>query len=118
MVFSTSQSNTLRMIKLVHTIVWAFFALCILAVPALASIGNYRYAIVLIGAVFIEVLVIVFNGWRCPLTSIAARYTTDRHDNFDIYLPQFLARHNKVIFGILYVLAIIYTLMRWATAPH
>jgi hypothetical protein len=29
---------------------------------------------------------------RCPLTGIAARYTDDRRDNFDIYLPPWLAR--------------------------
>ena len=116
MVFSTSQSNALRKIKVVHTTVWAFFALCILAIPVFASSGNYRYAVVLIGVVFIEVLVIVFNGWRCPLTSVAARYTTDRRDNFDIYLPQSLARHNKFIFGVLYIAATIYTLALWATA--
>jgi hypothetical protein len=45
------------------------------------------------------VLVLIANGGRCPLTTLAARYTMDRRDNFNIYLPEWLARHNKLIFG-------------------
>jgi hypothetical protein len=115
---TTSQSNALRAVKLVHTAVWAFFASCILAIPAFAWHADYGYASLLIGIVFIEVLVLVLNGWRCPLTPVAARYTNDRRDNFDIYLPESLARHNKFIFGVLYVAAIFFTLVRWMGAPH
>ena len=32
---------------------------------------------------------------------MAARFTEERHDNFDIYLPLWLARHNMPIFGVL-----------------
>ncbi|MBB1092471.1 hypothetical protein HUU61_14375 [Rhodopseudomonas palustris] len=39
---------------------------------------------------------------RCPLTAVAARYTDERADNFDIYLPIWLARHNRLIFGTLF----------------
>jgi len=59
--------------------------------------------------VFVEVLVLVFNRMRCPLTGVAARYTDDRRDNFDIYLPEWVARHNKTIFGTLYVAGIVVT---------
>lgn len=44
------------------------------------------------------------NRFRCPLTDVAARYTGDRHDNFDIYLPLWLARYNKEIFGPLFAI--------------
>ncbi|HXI91050.1 MAG TPA: hypothetical protein VNO24_13620 [Blastocatellia bacterium] len=115
---TTSQSNALRAVKLVHTAVWAFFASCILAIPVLAWRANYGYASLLIGIVFVEVLVLVLNDWRCPLTPAAARYTDDRRDNFDIYLPESLARHNKFIFGVLYVAGILFTLVRWMAAPH
>jgi len=115
---TTSQPNALRAIKLVHTATWAFFAFCVLTIAPFAWHGNYRLALLLIGIVFMEVLVLVFNGWRCPLTPVAARYTNDRRDNFDIYLPESLARHNKLIFGVLYVAAILFTLVRWASAPH
>ena len=60
---------------------------------------------------------LAFNKGRCPLTSLAARYTADRRDNFDIYLPQWLARYNKLIFGTLYVAGVAFALARWAHAP-
>ncbi len=108
-----SETRSLRIIKLIHTVVWAFFAGSIFAIPLFASLRHYKEALVLISIVFVEVLVLVVNGWRCPLTGVAARYTGDRRDNFDIYLPEWLARHNKLVFGLLYVLAIIFTIARW-----
>jgi hypothetical protein len=98
---------------LLHTVVWAFFAGCVLAIPALALAGRLTGAAVLIGVVFLEVLVLAFNGWRCPLTPIAGRYTEDRSPNFDIYLPAWLARYNKEIFGTLYVGGIVLTAIKW-----
>lgn len=78
----------LRAIKLAHTLVWAFFAGCVLALPFAAWLGERQLAALLAGAVALEVLVLVFNRLRCPLTALAARYTEDRRANFDIYLPR------------------------------
>lgn len=60
-----------------------------------------------------EVLVLVLNRMRCPLTGVAARYTSARADNFDIFLPLWLARYNKTIFGTLYAAGIVYALVEW-----
>ena len=107
-------ARALRTIKLVHTIIWAFFAGCIVAIPILALLDRYAPAAVLSGIVLVEVVIIVANDRRCPLTGVAARYTDDRRDNFDIYLPEWLARHNKLIFGALYFAGAALTLMTWA----
>jgi hypothetical protein len=61
-------------------------------------------------------MVLPFNHFKCPLTDIAARFTTDRRDNFDIYLPLWLACHNKQLFGALYVGGIVYALVVWRDA--
>ncbi len=105
--------RALRTIKLVHTVIWAFFAGCIVAIPVLALQDRLMAAAVLSGIVLVEVVIIVANSWRCPLTGAAARYTDDRRDNFDIYLPEWLARHNKLIFGLLYAGGALLTLGRW-----
>jgi hypothetical protein len=105
---------SLRFIKLLHTIVWAFFVGCIIAIPILSFMRLYSYAVVLIGVVLAEVLVLVANRWKCPLTGVAAKYTDDRDDNFDIYLPVWVARHNKLIFGFLFLSGTLFTLARWA----
>ena len=102
-------------IKLLHTIVWAIFAGCIVAIPVASWLGNHRTAAWLAAIVAGEVLVLVFNRMRCPLTGVAARYTEDRRDNFDIYLPEWLARHNKLIFGVLYVAGLVVALVRWVS---
>jgi hypothetical protein len=106
---------TLRTVKVVHTIAWAFFAGAIVALPVAAWRGEMRIAAILIAIVMVEVVILVANGWRCPLTGVAARYTDDRRDNFDIYLPLWLARHNKLIFGLLFVAGLLYTAVRWRT---
>ncbi|HYH78716.1 MAG TPA: hypothetical protein VEX86_02945 [Longimicrobium sp.] len=108
-----SAQAALRRVKVVHTIAWAFFAGCILALPVAAWRGDFDTALVLIAIVFVEVGVLLVNGWRCPLTGVAARYTGDRRDNFDIYLPPWLARHNKLIFGALFAAELLFTLARW-----
>ena len=105
--------SRLVMIKVAHTLVWVIFASCIFAIPVCAWRGKYRAAAILIGVVMAEVVVLVVNRWSCPLTNVAARYTDDRRDNFDIYLPEWIARHNKTIFGSIYVAGIIMTLFLW-----
>ncbi|HEY6640968.1 hypothetical protein [Povalibacter sp.] len=105
----------LRAIKAVHTLVWAVFAGSILAIPVFVLLGKLPIAWGLIGFVFLEVVVLIANRMRCPLTDVAGRYTPERQDNFDIYLPLWLARHNKEIFGGLYVAGIVYTL--WMSVP-
>lgn len=103
-------------VKLLHTMVWAFFAACIVAIPLAAWAGRFDAALLLMGIVTIEVLVLAANAWRCPLTAVAARYTDDRRDNFDIYLPDWLARHNKVIFGSLLAAGVLFTVALWIMA--
>lgn len=104
----------LTAIKTVHTLIWAFFAACILAIPAAAWLGRLSVAVWLAAIVLVEVAVLLVNGWRCPLTGIAARHTADRAPNFDIYLPAWLARNNKLIFGSLYVVGLLVLIGSWA----
>jgi len=106
----------LRAIKFLHTLVWAGFAGCIVAIPVLALQERFRLAAVLALIVLGEVIVLAINRWRCPLTPIAARYTGDRRANFDIYLPEWLARYNKEIFGPLYFAGLVLLAVRWVGA--
>jgi hypothetical protein len=40
--------------------------------------------------------------WRkMPTLDLAAKFAAGRADNFDIYLPNVLAKHNKTILGVL-----------------
>lgn len=90
-------------IKLLHTAVWLFFVGCIAAIPVAASLHRFRAAAVFAAFVLAECLVLGVNGLRCPLSDLAARYAPEDAPNFDIYLPNWLARYNKQIFGTLFV---------------
>jgi hypothetical protein len=105
-------------IKAAHTIVWAFFVACIVAIPLAAWQGAHRAAAWFAAIVAVEVVVLAANGWRCPLTAVASRYTDERRDNFDILLPHWLGKYNKHIFGALYVAGVTYALVQWMrTSP-
>ena len=103
----------LVVIKVLHTIAWAIFAGCILAIPVASWRGEHGAAAWLAAIVAGEVVVLMLNNMRCPLTAVAARYTDDRRDNFDIYLPEWLARYNKLIFGTLYFAGLVFALAQW-----
>ena len=111
-----SPAGALRLVKIVHTVAWAFFAGCVLALPIAAWRKHFLAATILIAIVLVEVLVLLLNRFRCPLTDVAARYTDDRRDNFDIYLPLRLARYNKHIFGTLFAVGVLFTLWMWRRA--
>lgn len=110
-----SPRSRLARIKAAHTLVWAFFVANIVAIWVFASQGAFAFAAIAIGIVFIEVSVLALNQRRCPLSDMARRYTDDQRANFDIYLPEWLARRTTLIFGALYVAGIAFTFFRWAT---
>ena len=112
----TGNSARLRRIKAAHTLVRAFFASCIVAIPVVSWLGHFQAAAWLAAIVGVEVLVLVMNGWNCPLTAIAAQYTAERQANFDIYLPEWLARNNKCVFGSLYFAGACFALIQWTRA--
>lgn len=104
---ATPVNLPLLRIKVLHTVVWAFFAgliFYILWCGLYGVVSGFTWGA--IGLVLVEALVLLLNRWVCPLTPIARRYTDDPRDNFDIFLPNWLAKHNKTIFTTLYVLGI------------
>ena len=105
--------SALERIKLLHTAIWIFFAGCIFAIPFAAARNQFLWAAGLSGLVLVECAVLAANRGRCPLTDLASRYTEERADNFDIYLPLWLARRNKMIFGTLFALGELFALGRW-----
>lgn len=104
---------TLNTIKVVHTTVWAFFVGCIVALPIAGGLGRFRLAGVLSALVLLECSALAVNRCRCPLSNLAERYTGDRSPNFDIYMPEWLARYNKQIFGTIFLLNELIVLGEW-----
>jgi hypothetical protein len=78
------------------------------ALPIAAYLRRFQHAAFLIAVVLVEVRILA----TCALMAIAARYTSDRSANFDIYLPRWIARYNKEIFGSLFAVGLSFTLVR------
>ena len=103
-------------VKAVHTVIWALMVACIALVPVMAMTGRFGWALFFGVIVLAECGVLALNRGRCPLTDLAGRYTSAREANFDIFLPHWLARYNKAIFGTLFVAGALVSMWRWYTA--
>lgn len=110
---TAADTRMLFRIKLIHTAFWALFASSIIAIPIFTALGRFDIALWLTALVAVEVVTLLINGMHCPLTGIAARYADQRPVGFDIFLPPWLAKNNKLIFGTLLVLAEIHLLVSW-----
>lgn len=97
----------IKLIKIIHTIIWAVMVAAILYILYCGLTNQFNLLLwISIGLIFLEGLALLLNKWSCPLTSIAAKYTPDRTDNFDIYLPIFLAKYTKPVFSALFVIGL------------
>jgi hypothetical protein len=103
----------LTAIKLLHTVIWAILDGSIVALPLAGVLRRFRWAAILTGLVLLECGVLAVNRGRCPLSDLAQQFTADRADNFDIYLPNWLAGHNKGIFGVLFIAGELVVLGYW-----
>jgi hypothetical protein len=94
----------LVVIKSVHTLIWIFFnvVLFYLLYAAVADKIDLRVSIG-IGFILLEALVLLVFKNKCPLTIVARRFSDSTKDNFDIFLPIWLARHNKLIYTALFL---------------
>ena len=106
-------AQKLLILKVVHTLVWAFFV-CVIGYVVYSGITNQitSYTWVGIGLVIGEGLVLWIFRMFCPLTVLARRYSDSQKDNFDIFLPNWLARHNKLIFTSIFVAGLILVVIR------
>jgi hypothetical protein len=85
--------------------------------PVAAFTQHFRWALMLTVVIVCECVVLAANRGRCPLTGWTARFNEDRAANFDIYLPDWLARNNKATFGTLFAVNELIVLWRWLVRP-
>ncbi len=107
------RGSALAAVKTLHTAVWVVLAGSIMALPVTGAVHRFHWAFILTVVILGECGVLALNEGRCPLTGVAARFTDDRADNFDIYLPNWVARHNKTIFGTLFIVNETIVLWLW-----
>ncbi len=97
----------LSVIKTIHTAIWLFMNMVIFyLLYAVVTNKIDKWVWVCIGIVVLEGLVLLVFDGVCPLTIVARKYTDSTKDNFDIYLPNWLAKYNKLIYTTLFAFII------------
>jgi hypothetical protein len=98
----------LTAIKVLHTMIWIFYNLVIfyLLYAVLANKID-KWVWISIGLVILEGIVLLVFRMKCPLTVVARKYSDSTDDNFDIYLPKWLAKYNKLIYTSIFIIAIV-----------
>ena len=110
---SMEKEKKLFAIKLLHTLVWSFFVIIIFYV-VYSGITNQitPFTWISMGLVVGEGLVLLIFKMFCPLTVIARKYSDSEKENFDIFLPNWLAKYNKVIFTSIFIFGVILVIIR------
>ncbi len=99
-----SDHTKLIVIKLFHTAVWTFMNVVIFYVLYAVLVDRIDHCLWIgLAVIGLECLVLLVFKMSCPLTIVARRSSGSQLPNFDIYLPQWLARYNKFIYGIILV---------------
>lgn len=95
-------------IKLIHTLIWAFFVAIIFYILYSGFTDTITiYTWIGIGFIIGEGLVLLWFKMSCPLTLVARNYSNSQKDNFDIFLPNWLAKYNKLIFTSIFMIGLI-----------
>jgi hypothetical protein len=105
--------DKLTIIKIIHTVIWVFFNV-VLFYLFYAVITNKidKWVWICIGLVLMEGFVLLLFKKMCPITVIARKYSDSTKDNFDIFLPNWLAKHNKLIYTTFFVFILILLIYR------
>ena len=91
--------SRLTLIKSIHTGIWLFQNVVLFYMAYEVITNQIDYFIWFgIGCIVLEWIVLLIYKWQCPLTIVARRYSDSKKENFDIYLPNWLAKYNKEIY--------------------
>ena len=105
----------LVLIKIIHTIIWFFFNVVIFYMLYAVVTNKIDYRLWIgYGFFVLEGLALLACRFYCPLTILARKYSDSAKDNFDIYIPNWLAKYNKRIYTSLLVVIMLITVYRIA----
>jgi hypothetical protein len=96
-----------------HTLIWLVFVVVIFYI-LYSGISNKINTFTWLGivSIILEGIVLVVFKMSCPLTIVARKYSNSKKDNFDIFLPNWLAKNNKLIFTTIYLVGLVIVLIR------
>ncbi len=96
-------SKTVFYIKLVHSILFLLIGISTIYVFISAALDQINMLTWwAFGVVIVELLALVLNDWRCPLTDLAEQQGADVGSVADLFLPEWLSDRLFLIFGIIF----------------
>ena len=102
-----SDGSKLIIVKTLHTLVWIFFNVVIFYFLYAVIVDHIdKWVWICLGLIGAETCILLAFGNVCPITMVARNYSLSSRDNFDIYLPTWLARYNKQIYSTIVVIGI------------
>ncbi len=102
------ENRKLRVIKIIHTIKWLFFNVVIFYLLYAVIVNKIdKWVWICIGFLVLEGILLLVFRTMCPITLVARRYSTSKKENFDIYLPNWLAKYNKIIYTSIVLIALL-----------
>ncbi|MDQ3101374.1 MAG: hypothetical protein M3R08_08300 [Bacteroidota bacterium] len=110
---SLNTEAKLTLIKSLHTLVWVFLNVVIfyfLYTLIFDRIGLWTW--LCLAAIDLEALVLLIFSRMCPVTIVARKYSNSDRANFDIYLPEWLAKYNKEIYSVIVVVGLVVLALR------
>ena len=107
---SMEDDTKLTLIKIIHTLIWLFFNFVIFYMLYAAVVNKLDVWLWIgYGIIFLEGITLVIFKSFCPVTVLARNYSNSAKENFDIYLPNWLAKNNKLIYTLILTVVIIIT---------
>jgi len=65
-----------------------------------------------IGLILLEFFILLICKWKCPLTILGEKYAENISVGFDIFIPKWLAKSNKIVFSVLFFIGLSLVLWR------
>lgn len=96
-------NRTVFYIKLIHSILFFLIGICTIYVFFAAALDRITTLTwIAFGVAVIELLALMLNEWRCPLTDLAENQGAEVGSVADLFLPKWLSDHLFTIFGIVF----------------
>jgi hypothetical protein len=106
-------SYKLTMVRILHTLVWiAFNVIIFYFLYSAISDKIGRWTWICLSLIMGEGIVLLVSGNVCPITTVARNYSDSTKENFDIYLPNWLAKYNKEIYSVIVGVGVVILIFR------
>jgi len=108
-----NDNKKLLYIKTVHTVTWLVLVTAIFYILYAGIFDRINIFVWLcIGLITVEgIILLIFKG-KCPFTVLGYKFTNNHKPGFDIFLPEWLSKNNKLIFTTLFTVGCILVFWR------